>query len=77
MRRKKRRDNARVKLPRGSTRCLLPVHLYGQPCDMAAFRALADERGLALLEDGAQAHGAQRDDAAPGALGDAWAEARG
>ncbi len=57
----------------GSTRCLLPVHLYGQPCDMAAFRALADERGLALLEDGAQAHGAQRDDAAPGALGDACA----
>jgi dTDP-4-amino-4,6-dideoxygalactose transaminase len=45
----------------GRTTCLLPVHLYGQLCDMRAFRALADRRGLALLEDGAQAHGARRE----------------
>jgi dTDP-4-amino-4,6-dideoxygalactose transaminase len=53
------------------TRCILPVHLYGQLADMRAFRALADARGLALLEDGAQAHGARRDGHACGSLGDA------
>ncbi|MCZ6597009.1 MAG: DegT/DnrJ/EryC1/StrS family aminotransferase [Planctomycetota bacterium] len=57
----------------GSTRCLLPVHLYGQMCDVASLRRLADEHGLALLEDAAQAHGATRDGAAPGAVGDAAA----
>jgi dTDP-4-amino-4,6-dideoxygalactose transaminase len=55
----------------GRTRCLLPVHLYGQLADVRAFRALAERRGLALLEDGAQAHGARRDGHACGALGDA------
>src|SRR5262245_61946045 len=53
------------------TTCLLPVHLYGQLCDLAAFRALADRRGLRVLEDGAQAHGARRDGSACGAVGDA------
>ena len=57
----------------GRTRCLLPVHLYGQLADVRALRALADRRGLALLEDGAQAHGARRDGHACGALGDAGA----
>jgi dTDP-4-amino-4,6-dideoxygalactose transaminase len=52
------------------TKCILPVHLYGQLADMRAFRALADKRGLKLLEDGAQAHGATRDGHACGALGD-------
>ena len=40
------------------TRCLLPVHLYGQCVDMAALSALADERGIPILEDCAQSHGA-------------------
>ena len=55
------------------TRCVVPVHLYGQACDLAGFRALAEERGLALLEDAAQAHGARRGGAACGELGDAAA----
>jgi dTDP-4-amino-4,6-dideoxygalactose transaminase len=54
-------------------RCLLPVHLYGQLCDMRGFRALADEKGIALLEDAAQAHGATRDGVRAGELGDAAA----
>ena len=53
------------------TTCLLPVHLYGQLADVRAFRALADRRGLRLLEDGAQAHGARRDGECCGTLGDA------
>jgi dTDP-4-amino-4,6-dideoxygalactose transaminase len=53
------------------TTCILPVHLYGQLADMRALRAIADERRLAILEDGAQAHGARRDGHACGALGDA------
>jgi dTDP-4-amino-4,6-dideoxygalactose transaminase len=53
------------------TRALLPVHLYGQLADVRAFRELADAHRLALIEDGAQAHGAERDGFACGELGDA------
>ena len=55
----------------GATTCLLPVHLYGQLADMRAFRSLADSRGVNILEDGAQAHGARRDGIRCGELGDA------
>lgn len=40
------------------TRAVMPVHLFGQPADMARFERLCSERGLALFEDAAQAHGA-------------------
>jgi dTDP-4-amino-4,6-dideoxygalactose transaminase len=55
----------------GSTRAIVPVHLYGQLADVRALRALADPRQVAVLEDGAQAHGAERDGARCGALGHA------
>lgn len=42
----------------GKTRVILAVHLYGGMPDMAALRALADRRGVLLIEDAAQAHGA-------------------
>ena len=53
------------------TTCILPVHLYGQLCDMRALRAIADKKRLRILEDGAQAHGARRDGYCCGGLGDA------
>lgn len=40
------------------TKALLPVHIYGQPADMTKLSALAQQHGLALIEDAAQAHGA-------------------
>jgi perosamine synthetase len=39
------------------TRAIMPVHLYGHPCDMDAFRELAKEYGLFLVEDCAEAFG--------------------
>ena len=40
------------------TRAVMPVHLYGHPCDLAALKAICDRHGLALIEDCSQAHGA-------------------
>ncbi|MCU6710428.1 DegT/DnrJ/EryC1/StrS family aminotransferase [Paenibacillus sp. J5C_2022] len=40
------------------TKAIMPVHLFGQPADMDAFRALADRHGLLLIEDACQALGA-------------------
>ena len=38
------------------TAAIMPVHLYGQPADMPAFKDLAQRHGLALVEDACQAH---------------------
>jgi len=52
------------------TRAILPVHLGGWPCEMIALRDLADRRGLAIIEDCAQAHGARVDGASVGTFGE-------
>ena len=53
------------------TRGILAVHLYGRTAEMAALRELATRRGLRLLEDAAQAHGARQAGRRAGALSDA------
>jgi dTDP-4-amino-4,6-dideoxygalactose transaminase len=40
------------------TKGIMPVHLYGHPFDVEGFTKLAEERGIDLYEDAAQAHGA-------------------
>jgi perosamine synthetase len=52
------------------TRAILPVHLYGAACDMAALRRIADAHGLALVEDCAEALGTRIDGRHVGTFGD-------
>ncbi|WP_370264160.1 DegT/DnrJ/EryC1/StrS family aminotransferase [Limnobacter sp.] len=55
------------------TKAIMAVHLYGVPADMVALKAIADGHGLPLIEDAAQAHGAQQAKVRAGALGTAAA----
>jgi perosamine synthetase len=52
------------------TRGIIPVHLYGHPADMDALAPIAKRHGLWLLEDAAEAHGAEVRGRRVGALGD-------
>jgi dTDP-4-amino-4,6-dideoxygalactose transaminase len=56
------------------TRAIVCVHLAGWPCDMPSIMALARARGLSVVEDCAQAHGARVDGKSVGSFGDvgAW-----
>lgn len=64
---------ARAAVRAADADAILVVHLYGLPADMAAFRTIADEEDVLLIEDAAQAHGARFDGRSVGTFGDAAA----
>jgi dTDP-4-amino-4,6-dideoxygalactose transaminase len=53
------------------TKAILPVHLYGQMCDMKKIKDIADRHGLVIIEDAAHCIEGIRDGIRPGMLGDA------
>jgi dTDP-4-amino-4,6-dideoxygalactose transaminase len=51
------------------TKAIIPVHLYGLPCEMDAMRSLAKKNNLYIIEDNAQAHGATYKNQKTGSFG--------
>ena len=51
------------------TKAIMPVHIFGQPCKMDAIMEIADRRGLLVIEDACQAHGAEYKGARVGSFG--------
>eukprot|EP01137_Pigoraptor_chileana_P011530 Opistho-2@62541 len=58
-----------VKAINSKTKAIMPVHLYGQACEMDAIIEIANQLGLFVIEDNAQAHGATFNGKITGSLG--------
>ena len=62
-------DDIRKKIT-PKTKAIIPVHIYGHPCNMDAIKEIADEKGLYIIEDACQAHGALYKGRKIGSIGD-------
>lgn len=58
-------------LNKNEVKCVIPVHLYGHPCDMSSIKDTVKKKKVILIEDAAQAHGAQHMNIKVGGLGEA------
>jgi perosamine synthetase len=64
-------DTGRIKEKiTGKTKAIIPVHLYGHPCDMDPILELAKKHNLFVIEDAAEAHGAEYNGKKVGSFGD-------
>lgn len=63
--------SAIVKVLTAKTKAILPVHLFGQPADIGRILEIASAHGLSVIEDAAQAHGAEWHGRKAGSLADA------
>ncbi len=54
----------------GKTRAIIPVHLFGHPCDMDPVMEIAERHGLRVIEDACQAHGTEYKGRRVGSIGD-------
>lgn len=61
-------DQVRRKITK-KTKVILPVHLYGSPCDIESLSLLCRKRGIFLVEDACQAHGAKMNSRKLGTFG--------
>lgn len=61
-------DNVEDKIT-SRTKAIMPVHLYGQPCDMKRLMKIAEEHELIVIEDACQAHGAEYEGNKAGSFG--------
>lgn len=52
------------------TKCIMPVHLYGQTVEMGPLKEIAEDHGIPIVEDACQAHGAEYKKVKAGNLGD-------
>jgi len=52
------------------TKAILPVHLYGHPCDMKLINEIASDNNLSVLEDACQSHGSMYNNKKVGSIGD-------
>ena len=64
-------EDAEKKIVENKTKCIIPVHVAGLPANMDKVKEFAEEHGLKILEDSAQAHGAEWKGRRVGSIGDA------
>lgn len=62
-------DDIRSKVNK-ATKAVIPVHIYGHPCDMDEICEIAEENGLCVIEDACQSHGAEYKGRKTGSIGD-------